>query len=234
MRNPLANSQTLLALTLSFTFVLLGMRVFDVFDTVSSGRLLATPALAEASKEHAGDSKAEEKKPEEHADTTSHEQPKQDAGHDAAVPTSSLAGFEEMDTSPAEQDVLKQLAKRREELDMRSREMDKREAIIKIAEQRVDKKIKDMEVLRQQLQTMVGQVGEAQATQIENLVKTFETMKPEEAARILETLDMPILLGLIQKMKPARTAPILAKMPPEKAKDLTIAITKQDQLPQIK
>jgi flagellar motility protein MotE (MotC chaperone) len=45
---------------------------------------------------------------------------------------------------------------------------------------------------------------------------------------------MPILLGVIQHMKPAHTAPIMAKMAPEKAKDVTIALTKQDQLPQVK
>ena len=74
----------------------------------------------------------------------------------------------------------------------------------------------------------------AQTAQLDNLVKIYETMKPEEAAKIFDTLDMPILLGVIQKMKPARTAPIMAKMPPEKAKEVTVALTKQDQLPQVK
>ena len=81
---------------------------------------------------------------------------------------------------------------------------------------------------------MVGTANEAQQAQLENLVKIYETMKPDEASRILETLDMPILLGVIQRMKPARTAPIMAKMNPEKAKEITSALTKQDQLPQIK
>jgi len=58
--------------------------------------------------------------------------------------------------------------------------------------------------------------------------------KPEDAAKIFETLDMPILLNVIQRMKPKNTAPILAKMPPEKAKEVTVALTKIDQLPQVK
>jgi flagellar motility protein MotE (MotC chaperone) len=59
-------------------------------------------------------------------------------------------------------------------------------------------------------------------------------MKPKEAAKIFETLEMPVLLGVVQKMKPARTAAVMAEMNPEKAKDVTIALTKQDQLPQVK
>ena len=73
-----------------------------------------------------------------------------------------------------------------------------------------------METLRKQLQSMVNQVSEAQAAQLENLVKIYETMKPEEAARIFETLDMPVLLGVVQRMKPARTAPIWRKWPPKR------------------
>jgi flagellar motility protein MotE (MotC chaperone) len=81
---------------------------------------------------------------------------------------------------------------------------------------------------------MVNQVSEGQQQQMENLVKIYETMKPEEAAHIFETLDMPTLLGVVLRMKPKSTAPIMAKMAPDKAKELTIALTKQDQLPQIK
>jgi flagellar motility protein MotE (MotC chaperone) len=136
--------------------------------------------------------------------------------------------------SPAEMEVLKQLSGRREALDRRARDLDTREALIKVAEQRVDQKIKEMESLRQQLQSMVNQVSEGQAQQLENLVKIYETMKPDDAAKIFETLDMPTLLGVVLRMKPKSTAPIMAKMAPEKAKELTVALTKQDQLPQIK
>ena len=89
-----------------------------------------------------------------------------------------------------------------------------------------------MESLRLQLQSMVDQINGAQQAQLDNLVKIYETMKPADAAKIFETLDMPVLLGVIQRMKPKSTAPILAAMAPEKAKEVTVALTKQDQLPQ--
>lgn len=205
------------------------VRLGDIWDGVTTGKFGSHAALAEtAAKESAKNEKSDKKaepKAEEKAST------KEVAPPAVETPRYSVSDEER---SPAEMEVLNQLSQRREELDGRSKDLDGREALLRVAEQRVDQKIKEMTTLRQQLQSMVSQVSESQAAQIENLVKIYETMKPEEAARIFETLDMPVLLGVIQRMKPARTAPIMAKMAPEKAKDITIALTKQDQLPQIK
>lgn len=131
-------------------------------------------------------------------------------------------------------DLYRQLLGRREQLEKRENELTTREAMAKVAEQRIDQKIKELETLRLQVQTLLGQASAAQAAQIENLVKIYETMKPKEAARIFETLEMPVLLGVVQKMKPARTAAVMAEMDPQKAKDVTVALTRQDQLPQVK
>ena len=136
--------------------------------------------------------------------------------------------------SGSEMALIKQLSDRRSQLDQRARTLDGRETLIKVAEQRVGQKIKEMETLRAQLQTMVNTASAAQQVQIDNLVKIYETMKPKEAAKIFESLEMPVLLGVVQKMKPARTAAVMAEMSPEKAKEITVALTKQDQLPQIK
>jgi flagellar motility protein MotE (MotC chaperone) len=138
------------------------------------------------------------------------------------------------DAGSPESDLYKQLAGRRDQLDKRTQELDEREALATVAEKRIDQKIKEMEVMRKQLETLVGQAGASQQAQLENLVKIYEIMKPKEAAKIFETLEMPVLLGVVQKMKPARTAAVMAEMNPEKAKDITVALTKQDQLPQLK
>jgi flagellar motility protein MotE (MotC chaperone) len=213
----ISNPRYLLPLMIFFGVLTVGVRVGDLWDAASSGRMFTPTAMAET-------------KPDAAAKTDA---PPADAAKPASD-SSAAAPSDDGDVSPAEMEVLKQLSDRRDQLDKRAKELDSREALIKVAEQRVDQKIKEMETLRVQLQSMVNQGSEAQAAQIENLVKIYETMKPDDAARIFEQLDMPVLLGVIQKMKPARTAPILAKMAPEKAKEITTALTKRDQLPQIK
>lgn len=221
------NPRHLLPLMLFMGVLIVGMRVGDIWESVSSGKIFTATQTASAAEGSTAPAAPVTDKPA--ATVTA------DAAKTSSTPTPpTLTPPDDSDVSPAEMEVLKQLSDRRTQLDKRAKDLDTREALIQVTEQRVDQKIKEMETLRQQLQSMVNQVSEAQAVQVENLVKIYETMKPEEAARIFETLDMPVLLGVIQRMKPARTAPIMAKMAPQKAKELTIALTKQDQLPQIK
>lgn len=138
------------------------------------------------------------------------------------------------DLSAGEMEVLKQLSSRRALLDERERSLQEKTAILQAAEMRVDQKVKAMEKLRGELQTMLGQVDEQQQTQIDNLVKTYEAMKPKEAARIMQTLELPVLMGMMRQMKPAKIAPILAEMDAPKAKEITLTLAKHHQLPDTK
>ena len=216
----------ILPVTVLAGVLVMGLRVADVWDTIASGKLLVHAAQAEDAAKSAAPAPAAAPSPPSVEAASK-------AGDTPAEPV--MTGAPPVaETSPAEMDVLKQIAGRREQLDKRASDLDTREALLKVTEQRLDQKFKEMESLRQQLQAMVNQGNEAQQAQLDNLVKIYETMKPDEAAKILETLDMPVLIGVIQKMKPARTAPIMAKMSPVKAKDVTNALTHQDQLPQVK
>lgn len=228
MMKYMPGPRLLLPLAIFLGVTVMGLRVVDMVDLAASGRLIG--AQAQAASKEADKHETPQSKP---ADTHAAE-PKaaEKTAEKPAEPTAELE-FDD-DASPAEREVLKQLAGRREQLDKRSRDLDSREMLVKVTEQRVEQKIKELETLRQQLQSMVNNANEAQQAQLENLVKIYETMKPDEAAKIFETLEMPVLLGVIQKMKPARTAPIMARMAPEKAREVTVALTKQDQLPQVK
>jgi flagellar motility protein MotE (MotC chaperone) len=148
------------------------------------------------------------------------------------VPLIAMPAPEEM--TAGEIEVLKQLSSRRVALDQREQDVAQKSAILQAAEIRVDQKVKQMEALRNQLQGMLTQLDEQQQAQIANLVKIYETMKPKDAARILQTLEMPVLLGVMQQMKPARSAPILAEMDVIKSKDVTLQLSKQHELPNAK
>jgi flagellar motility protein MotE (MotC chaperone) len=209
-----------------FGVLTLGLRIDAVWQTAVTGKALSGNMAYAESKE--GGHSAE--KPAEGAKETVKEATK--PVDDISVPSMPAPEVDAEDTSPAEMEVLKQLSSRRAALDKRAQTLDTREVLIKVGEQRVDQKIKEMETLRLQLQGMVDQISGNQQTQISNLVKIYETMKPQEAAKIFEALEMPILLGVIQRMKPKSTAPIMAAMAPEKAKEITVALTKEGQLPQ--
>ncbi|MCL2473921.1 MAG: hypothetical protein FWF23_03340 [Alphaproteobacteria bacterium] len=133
----------------------------------------------------------------------------------------------------AELEILKQLAERRAQLEVKAKDLEAREALLEAVEERVNGKIRDMETMRKQLQVLLNQASEEQQAQLDNLVKIYETMKPEEAARIFDTLEMPVVLGVIQRMKSAKVALIMAKMSSEKAKDITTELIRRDRLPAV-
>ena len=129
------------------------------------------------------------------------------------------------------EELLQHFADRRAEIDRRSREVEQREALLIAAERRIDQKITELERVRSDIQKLMQQGDARQAAQLDSLVKIYETMKPKEAARIFEEMDMPVLLGVVERMKEQKTAPILAAMDPVKAKEVTAALIGGRNLP---
>ncbi|HBM90716.1 MAG TPA: hypothetical protein DD400_02400 [Rhodospirillaceae bacterium] len=210
----------LLPLMIFVSVLIVGLRVGDVWRATTTGEIFSPvqKVQAEEKAKHEQKPKKEEAKAPEAAAATASDAPSAPA----------------QEESTPENDLYKQLAGRRDQLDSRAKTLDAREAVIKVAETRVDQKLREMETLRAQLQSLLGQASEAQTTQLEKLVKIYETMKPKEASRIFETLDLSVLLNVVQRMKPARTAAIMAQMDPLKAKEITVALTRRDQLPEVK
>ena len=49
-------------------------------------------------------------------------------------------------------------------------------------------------------------------------------MKPKDAARIFERLDMGVLIDVVKRMQPRRMSAVLAAMDPVVAQDLTVEL----------
>ncbi len=128
-------------------------------------------------------------------------------------------------------DLLQMLAERRTEIDRREAELDQRGTLLEAAERRIDEKIGELESLRKTIEELLIQRDEQEETQLNSLVKIYESMKPKDAARIFEELDMAVLLDVIERMKERKTAPILARMNPRRAKAITIELAQRRGLP---
>ncbi|MCG8360437.1 MAG: hypothetical protein MI920_33150 [Kiloniellales bacterium] len=135
------------------------------------------------------------------------------------------------DLSDEEIELLQQLAERREELQRRARDMDRRAALLEAAEGRIEQKIKELEDLQSLIESLLVKHDEQEEAQMRSLVKIYESMKPKDAARIFEELDMVVLLEVIERMKERKSAPILAKMNPAKAKAVTLELAQRRELP---
>ncbi len=131
-----------------------------------------------------------------------------------------------------EADVLQKLSERREALDARERDLGLREQLLLAAEKQVDSRVQELKTLEQKLDVMMSKRNEEEEAQTLALVKTYETMKPESAARIFNKLDRSILLDVSSRMKPAKIAAILAAMEAPRAQDLTVMLAKRLKLSQ--
>ncbi len=149
----------------------------------------------------------------------------------AAPPAAAASGVDEAALSPNELDVLQKLAVRREELEARERELDRREANLKAAALKIDEKIGQLKSLQTEVDSLLKKYNQQEDEKMRSLVRIYENMKPKEAARIFEQLDMPILLDVIERMKEQKFAPILAEMDVRKASALSAEMAQRRQLP---
>jgi len=133
--------------------------------------------------------------------------------------------------TPAEIDLLQQLAERRQVLEFREQELEIRSGLLAAAESRIDKKVEELKVLRETISGLIKTFDAQRDARILRLVKIYESMKPKEAARILEKLNMDTLLKVAERMKERRLAPIMAKMNPDKAREMTVELARLRQLP---
>ncbi len=144
------------------------------------------------------------------------------ANQDVPTPTDQPAPMKQF--TPVEVEILESLTKRREELDSREKEIGLKEAVLNVTEKRINLKIGALQNLMTEAKKILGQYNEKHNQEILTLVKIYENMKPKDAARIFDDLEMPILVEVSSRMKEAKVAAILGLMSSERAKDLTIEL----------
>lgn len=131
----------------------------------------------------------------------------------------------------SEIEVLQSLSLRRKELEERDREMDMRANLLRITETRVEERIAELKKIETQIGALLKRHDEEKEYKFKRLVKVYENMKPKDAARIFDIMEMKILLEMVERMKESKMAPILAKMNGDAAKALTIELANRRRLP---
>ena len=99
------------------------------------------------------------------------------------------------------------------------------------AEGRIEARLEELRAAATELEARLGAADDMARQDMAHLVGIYETMKPKEAAKIFEELDMDTLLEVAERMKERKLAPIMAKMHPEKARDMTVELSRLRELP---
>ncbi|MDX2223540.1 MAG: hypothetical protein SFV21_12370 [Rhodospirillaceae bacterium] len=236
---PRGPALRLLPVVIFAAVAMLGLRIQVVVQSLSgstetSVAVGTAPALAQAQPDAAAPAPAA---PEADAEPP----PDAAADDDAMSETDAAADGQGAPTGPmsinpstltqSEIDTLQRLAERREAIDQRERDLSQKEALVSAAEQRLDQKIVQMEDLEKELRALVEQYDAKKNAEIEQLVRIYTAMKPKDAARIFDNLDMGILVAVVTNMKESKVAPIISSMDADKARQLTEELSSRRQFP---
>ncbi len=133
--------------------------------------------------------------------------------------------------TPAEIEILMRLAERRDELEARDRELDAREGLLRAAEIRIERRVAELNELRQVIESRIQVFDNQQEEKLGSLVRIYENMKPKDAAQIFEDLEMNTLLEVAERMKERSLAPIMANLNPQRAREITVELRALRELP---
>ena len=133
----------------------------------------------------------------------------------------------------ASKDLADDLAKRRADLDRREKELQTKEALLKAGQQELERKFEELTSLRGEIEKLLKTQSEQENARVTSLVKIYEGMKPADAARIFNTLDLDILVSVMSRMSERKLSPVLAAMDPERAKTVTIMLAEEKKLPEL-
>ncbi len=144
------------------------------------------------------------------------------AAPQAALPRPSLpsasAPVQPPPASSAELQLLQDLRKRRQALDERERQLDQKADLVQAAELKLQARLDELTVLQTRLEQVEDDRRKRNAANWNGLVKTYEDMKPRDAAGIFNVLDMNVLLEVLDRMDERKAAAVLAAMVPERAR----------------
>ena len=129
--------------------------------------------------------------------------------------------------SPSERAILERLQARRQELEARSREIDIRESLLKAAEKRIEARVEELKGVESRISTATTQKSEADAARFKGIITMYEAMKPKDAAKVFDRLEMSVLFEIASQIAPRKMSDILGLMSPEAAERLTIEMARR-------
>ena len=124
----------------------------------------------------------------------------------------------------SERAILERLSARRDTLKQRSEALDLREQLIGTAERKLEESVDTLKQGEDKAEGGSAQRAETERAALKNIVTMYETMKPKDAARVFDRLNLDVLVPIVLAMNPRKMAEVLVLMQSEPAEKLTVAL----------
>ncbi|MDE1935906.1 MotE family protein [Bradyrhizobium sp.] len=155
------------------------------------------------------------------------EKPKEEAKPDVAKAETTTQSEPAQPVSASERAILERLQARRQELETRAREIDIRESLLKAAEKRAEGRVEEMKAIEARITGAAQQKADEEAARFKGIITMYEGMKPKDAAKVFDRLEMPVLFEIASHIAPRKMADILGQMSPDVAERLTVEMARR-------
>jgi flagellar motility protein MotE (MotC chaperone) len=129
--------------------------------------------------------------------------------------------------SASERAILERLQSRRQELEARAREIEIRENLLKAAEKRIESRVEELKAVESRISTATEHKTETDAARFKGIITMYESMKPKDAAKVFDRLEMPVLFEIASQIAPRKMSDILGLMSTEAAERLTVELARR-------
>lgn len=134
--------------------------------------------------------------------------------------------FDPLNLTEEELKILTSLHKEKKKIEKERGEIESKKRLVEALKKKADERFKELQEIKKQIDDDLARREIEDRALIENLVKVYENMKPQAAAQIWASIEIPTLVKIARLMKESKLSQILTNMPPDHASELTYAITK--------
>lgn len=191
---------------LGFSFLRYPQDIEEILDRIEFQVFGQTLAKEKKSSENLKNSKSEEKL------TTVSAQKLEES-------SSEKSRGETLMDEPVSQDLsyYAKLNDKRQELDLREKELNELEEELHKQKKEIEERIEHLEKMRVQIATVLKEKVEMDQEKVKTLVEFYSNMKPQQAAKIMESLNEDLAIEVLGRMKKKNAAEIMNLLEPKKA-----------------
>jgi flagellar motility protein MotE (MotC chaperone) len=142
-----------------------------------------------------------------------------------AVPEAVAAQSGPVQRQSQKQAEKQSLSEQWERLRQKKEELRRREKTLQELEQKIDRKLERQAELEKRLQQAIEEAKVLKDKKIKHLVDVYSNMEPQQAARVLESLDQTIAVKILAGMRGRTAGEILTFVQAKKAAALSEALT---------
>jgi flagellar motility protein MotE (MotC chaperone) len=149
----------------------------------------------------------------------------------AAMTTGAAATEGDLPICETSEEVLQAIVRERELLEVQKGEVSEGMAEIALAREALEVEIGRLEALREEIVAFEERSKRKYGEELDRIVAFYGNMRPEEAARLLDEMDMSVTLEIFVGMTERKVAEIMPLMNPVRARSITRILMEAAKLP---